>query len=269
MSKLVWDQEGMHFYETGTKNGVLYPQMSVAEYDKTKTYEVGDRALHDGDVYRCKTKITAPAEWSSANWELNSAYAPGVAWNGLTGIQETPSGADETAIYADDQKYLSLRAAEDFGATIEAYTYPDEFAECDGSAAFANGGVVIGQQKRKTFGLAFKTIVGNDVEGDEFGYKIHLIYGATASPSSRAYKSTNNSPEAITFSWEVKTVPVAVKVDAGTYKNTANLVIDSTKLKTQAQKTALATLEGKLFGTANTDPYLPMPGEIIEMFTAN
>lgn len=268
MAKLVWDQEGKHFYETGTKNGVLYPLASVPAYDSSKTYEVGDKVTHDGDVYICKTKVASPSTWSASSWSLNSAYGKGVEWNGLTGVQETPSGADETALYADDQKYLSLRAAEDFGATVEAYTYPVEFEACDGSASFGAGAVIIGQQKRKTFGMAFKTVIGNDIEGDDHGYKIHLIYGATASPASRAYKSTNNSPEAITFSWELKTVPVAVKSATDpdlNYKHTANITIDSTKC-VGALADALKTLEDKLFGTATTDPYLPMPGEIYDLF---
>lgn len=151
-------------------------------------------------------------------------YGKGVAWNGLTQVTESPSGAEATALYADNIKYLSLMSAEDFGATVEAYTYPDEFAECDGSAAVSKG-VMIGQQNRKTFGLAYRTKVGND-QNDNLGYKIHLIYGAKASPSERSYASVNDSPEAITFSWELTTTPINVTG----HKPTALITIDSTKV---------------------------------------
>ena len=155
---------------------------------------------------------------------VNNKYSMGVPWNGLTGITETPSGAEATSLYADNIKYLSMLSAEDFGGTIEAYTYPDEFAECDGSAMVSKG-VNIGQQERKGFGLAYRTKVGND-QNDNFGYKIHLLYGAKASPSERAYSTVNDSPEAITFSWEITTTPVNV---AG-HKPTALLTVDSTKV---------------------------------------
>lgn len=154
----------------------------------------------------------------------NNVYGMGVPWNGLTQVTESPSGAEATALYADNIKYLNLMSAEDFGATIEAYTYPDEFAECDGSAAVSTG-VMIGQQERKAFGLAYRTKVGND-QNDNLGYKIHLLYGAKASPSERAYSTVNDSPEAITFSWELTTTPVNV---AGR-KPTALLTVDSTKV---------------------------------------
>lgn len=167
-------------------------------------------------------------------------YKPGVAWNGLTSVSESPSGAEATALYADDIKYLNLYSAEEFGATIEAYTYPDEFAECDGSKELA-AGVVVGQQARKTFGLAYKTLVGNDVDGQDHGYKLHLIYGAMCSPSQKQYQTVNDSPSAITFSWEVKTTPVTVP----NMKPTASITIDSTKV--DAAK--LTILENKLYGT--------------------
>ena len=167
-------------------------------------------------------------------------YKPGVAWNGLTSVSEAPSGAEATALYADDIKYLNLYSAEEFGATIEAYTYPDEFAECDGSKELATG-VVVGQQARKTFGLAYKTLVGNDVDGQDHGYKLHLIYGAMCSPSQKQYQTVNDSPSAITFSWEVKTTPVTVP----NMKPTASIIIDSTKV--DAAK--LTVLENKLYGT--------------------
>lgn len=180
-------------------------------------------------------------------------YPKGVAWNGITAVTESPSGAEATALYADDIKYLSLISAEEFGATIEAYTYPDEFAECDGSASIATG-VVIGQQKRKAFGLAYKTTLGNDVDNNDYGYKLHLIYGALAAPSEKAYATINDSPEAITFSWEVTTTPVSV---AG-YKPTAIVTIDSTK----ANKTKLAALEAILYGTEEVEARLPLPDEV-------
>ena len=183
----------------------------------------------------------------------SGAYPKGVAWNGLTAITESPSGAEETALWADDIKYLSLRSAEEFGATIEAYTYPDEFAICDGSAELATG-VIVGQQPRKPFGLCYRTVLGNDTELDAHGYKLHLIYGATASPSERAYQTVNDSPEAITFSWEMTTVPVAVK-DA---RPTACVTIDSTKVDSEKLK----ALEKVLYGDGDTEARLPLPDEI-------
>jgi len=156
--------------------------------------------------------------------DSDGTYPKGVVWNGLTGVTESPSGAEATPLYADDTKYLNLMSAEEFGATIEAYTYPDEFATCDGSAELSDG-VYIGQQSRKNFGLAYKTTLGNDVDGEAHGYKIHLIYGAVASPSEKGYQTINDSPEAITFSWEVKTTPLVVTNN----KPTATVIIDSTK----------------------------------------
>ena len=189
-------------------------------------------------------------------------YSKGVAWNGLTAVTESPSGAEATALYADDTKYLSLMSAEEFGATIEAYTYPDEFAACDGSAELADG-VMIGQQKRSVFGLCYKTTIGNDTEGNDHGYKLHIIYGAQAKPSERAYASINDSPEAITFSWEITTTPVNV---TGA-KPTASLVIDSTK----ADPSKLAALEDILYGKNGepaNEPRLPLPDEIKTLMTA-
>lgn len=223
MSKIVWDKIGEHFYETGVKQGVLYPQATSGTYSK------------------------------------------GVAWNGLTGVTERPSGAEASALYADDIKYLNLLSVEEFGATIEAYTYPDEFAECDGSAEIATG-VSIGQQKRKAFGLCYKTTLGNDVDGNEHGYKLHIVYGAMAAPSEKAYATINDSPEAITFSWELTTTPVSV---TGA-KPTASLVIDSTK----ANQAKLKALEDILYGKDGSgdggsvgavDPRLPLPDEIAEL----
>lgn len=230
MSKLVWDATGERLYETGVRNGVLYPINS------------------------------------------NGIYTPGVAWNGLTAVTESPSGAEATKLYADDIQYLNLYSAEEFGATIEAYTYPDEFALCDGSASLGTG-VIIGQQPRKTFGLCYRTVVGNDVDGEAHGYKLHLIYGAKASPSEKAYATINDSPEAITFSWELTTTPVNVTG----FKPTATVIIDSTKC--DADK--LAALEAILYGTdaidpdeeggegtPATDPRLPLPDEIATIFAA-
>lgn len=213
MSKLIWDQTGERFYETGVKKGVLYVQ------------EAG-------------------------------IYPKGVAWNGLTAVTESPSGAEATALYADDIKYLNLISAEEFGATIEAYTYPDEFAECDGSASLATG-VMIGQQKRKTFGLSYVTTLGNDTDGADYGYKLHIIYGALAAPSEKAYATINDSPEAITFSWELTTTPVAVP----NFKPTASITIDSTKVA--AEK--LTALEAVLYGSDDVEARLPLPEEIATM----
>ena len=219
MSKLVWDKTGERLYETGVKQGVLYPQAAGGTYPK------------------------------------------GVAWNGLTNITESPSGAEATALYADDIKYLNLVSAEELGGTIEAYTYPDEFAECDGSAALTEG-VFIGQQDRKTFGLCYRTTLGNDVDSNGHGYKLHLIYGALAAPSEKAYATINDSPEAITFSWEFKTTPVNV---AG-HKPTASLTIDSTKVSA----TKMAALEKVLYGDSDpeAEARLPLPDEVVQILTS-
>ena len=186
----------------------------------------------------------------------SGAYTKGVAWNGLTAVTESPSGAEATALFADDTKYLELRAAEDFGATLEAYTYPEEFEACDGSAELADG-VKIGQQDRIPFGLCYRTVLGNDVKQNTYGYKIHLIYGATASPSEKAYSTINDSPEAVTFSWELTTTPIEVEG----FKPTATVVIDSTKVS----KEFLLALEAKLYGSEETEPQLPTPNEIKQM----
>ena len=225
MSRLTWDNTGERYYETGVKQGVLYPI------------------------------------------QANGTYSKGVAWNGLTAVTESPSGAEATALYADDIKYLNLISNEEFGATIEAYTYPDEFAECDGSAALTTG-VMLGQQKRKTFGLCYKTTVGNDVDGNDYGYKLHLIYGCLAAPSEKAYATINDSPEAITFSWEVSTTPVNVNG----FKPTSQITIDSTKI-TEDKKAKLTALEDILYGknddsTENAGPRLPLPDEVATLFSA-
>ena len=217
MPKLTWDNTGERIFETGVKQGVLYPIQSDGKYTK------------------------------------------GVAWNGLTAVTESPSGAEATPLYADDIKYLNLLSNEEFGATIEAYTYPDEFAECDGSAELVTG-VMIGQQKRKVFGLCYRTTIGNDVDGNDHGYKLHLIYGCLAAPSEKAYSTINDTPEAITFSWEVTTTPVNVEG----FKPTSQITIDSTK----ADPSKLAALEGVLYGGAETEAKLPLPDEVATLMSA-
>ena len=219
--------------------------MAKIEWDKTgeRLYETG---VKNGVLYV----------------QEGGVYPKGVAWNGLTAVTESPSGAEATPLYADDIKYLNLLSAEEFGATIEAYTYPDEFAECDGSAALADG-VMIGQQPRKAFGLCYRTTIGNDTNGNDYGYKLHIIYGALAAPSEKAYATINDSPEAITFSWEVTTTPVNV---TGA-KPTAYITIDSTK----ADPAKLAALEDILYGKngePGNEPRLPLPDEIKTLMTA-
>ena len=217
MTALVWDQTGDRLYETGTKNGVLYPK------------------------------------------DASGNYETGVAWNGLTGVTETPSGADATALWADDDKYLELRAKEEFGGSISAYTYPDEWEQCNGEAEPVSG-IVIGQQTRHPFGLCYRTVKGNDTLRDDYGYKIHLIYNATVSPSERAYTTENDSPEAIEFSWEFTTTPINI---AG-YNKISCMTIDSTKVN--AAK--LEAIEEALYGTASSDPTLLLPDEIISILNA-
>ena len=206
-------------------------------------------------------------------------YGVGVAWNGLTGVTETPSGAEETKLYADNMKYLSMRSAEEFGGTIEAYTYPDEWQECDGSASLTTG-VHVGQQARKSFGLCYRTAVGNDTELNDYGYKLHLVYGSTVSPSERAYATINDSPEAITFSWEFTSNPVSEgempTISGKKIKPTAILTIDTTELTGGVENTKLKELEAILYGVdadaqqqiEDADPRLPSPKEVYELFTA-
>ena len=189
----------------------------------------------------------------------NGTYPKGVAWNGVTSISESPSGAEATPLYADDIKYLNLMSNEEFGASIEAYTYPDEFAVCDGSAELVPG-VNLGQQSRKSFGLCYRTTVGNDTDGNEKGYKLHIIYGCLASPSEKAYSTINDSPEAITFSWEITTTPV----DVEGFKPTATIVIDSTKV--DAEK--LTALEAVLYGGEDSEARLPLPAELKTILSA-
>lgn len=188
----------------------------------------------------------------------DGSYSKGVAWNGLTAVTESPSGAEATALYADDIKYLNLISNEEFGATIEAYTYPDEFAECDGSASLA-AGVMLSQQKRKTFGLCYRTVIGNDVDGSDYGYKLHLIYGCLAAPSEKAYTTINDSPEAITFSWEVTTTPVTVTG----FKPTSQITIYSKKVAAEKLK----VIEDLLYGTAEKEASLPLPDALATILT--
>ena len=217
MARLIWDEVGQRFFETGVKNGVLYVQKDDGSYDD------------------------------------------GVVWNGLTAVTESPSGAEETPLYADDVKYLTLRSAEEFGATIEAFTYPEEFEQCDGSAQIA-AGITVGQQARRAFGLCYRTAVGNDIQGQEFSYKLHIIYGCTVAPSEKSYSTINDNPEAITFSWELSTVPVPVDG----FKPTASLIIDASKV--DAGK--LQLLENALFGDAENEATLLLPNQIMELMKA-
>lgn len=217
MARLKWDQVGERYYETGTKQGVLY-------------------------------------------LKTDNGYGTGIAWNGLTGFSESPDGADTTDLYADDIKYLSIRAKENFKGTITAYTYPEEFEQCDGSASPIKG-MKIGQQVRKPFGFVYRTAVGNDVDYDDHGYKIHIVYGATASPSGKDYKTINDSPEAIEFSWEIDTVPVDVgKINGVMYKPTATIELDSTRLSAAKME----AIEDILYGTDGGESYSVFNGDAFE-----
>ena len=187
-----------------------------------------------------------------------NSYQTGVAWNGITAINESPSGAEATPIYADNIKYLNIVSGEDFGATIEAYTYPDEFTECDGSAEIIEG-VKIGQQTRKPFALCYRTLIGNDVAGTGHGYKLHFIYNAQAAVSAKNYKTINESPEAMSFSWEISTTPEVVEG----FKPTATVTVDSTKV----DSTKLKTLEDKIYGTENSEPTMPTISEIVSLLS--
>ena len=218
MAKLLWDQAGQHFYETGVDHAVLFP-----------------------------------------NKDDGSGYDKGIAWNGITTITESPSGAEATAQYADNIKYLNLLSAEEFGATIEAFTYPPEFGVCDGTASIS-AGVLIGQQPRRTFGLSYRTKLGNDTDGQDHGYKLHFIYNALAAPAEKAYATVNDSPEAISFSWELTTTPIQVEG----FNPTASLTIDSTAV----DATKLKALEDALYGTETLESKLLLPAEIITILAA-
>ena len=222
MAKLEWDKTGAHYFENGVDHGVLYPQI-------------------DGEA------------------SGGVVYGDGVAWNGLTSVTQSPEGAEPSAVYADNIKYLSLLSVEEFNATIEAYTYPDEFAACDGSASLGEG-VTIDQQARKTFCLSYRTKIGNDVNND-LGYKIHIIYGCLAAPSERAYETVNDSPEAMTLSWEISTTPVVVTG----FKPTSHLVIDSTKVK----PAALKAIEDALYGKESEEAKVLMPDEVAALIKNN
>lgn len=213
MAKIVWDESGKRYYETGVSKGVLYPQVA-------------------------------------------GAYPKGVAWNGLTGVTQSPSGAEANPLYADNIKYLNLVSVEEFGGTIEAFTYPDEFGPCNGEKELAPG-VTISQQERQEFGFCYQTILGNDTEKDAHGYKIHIVYGALASVSEKAYATVNETPEAMTLSWEFTTTPVAVDG----FKPTAHLEIKSTTCDPEK----LAALEAVLYGSESEEPRMPLPDEIVEL----
>lgn len=210
------------------------------------TWDVTGTRLYEMGVSECALYV-----------QKNGKYGEGVAWSGISSISESPSGAEDNAIYADNIKFLNLKSTEEFGATIEAYMYPDEWKECDGRADLATG-VTLGQQKRAVFGLAYKTKVGNDADGDDAGYKIHLIYGAQASPSESQFSTVSDSPEPATFSWEITTTPITVDG----FKPTSQIVIDSTK----ADATALAKFEGILYGSESEAARLPLPDEVKILF---
>lgn len=240
MAKLTYHNEGTKLYETGVKDGVLF-------------------------VYNKKEK----------------KYGTGVAWQGLTAVTESPSGAEPTALYADDIKYLNMLSTEEFGASIEAYTYPDEFAVCDGSASITTGTgkMFIGQQSRNTFALAYKTTVGNDTDGNDYAYKLHIIYGCLAAPSEKAYATINDSPEAITFSWEVSTTPVSVVLKEGetnvTYKPSASVTLNSADFTNDSGEldANFVALLNYIYGTdaagesEGSDPTLPMPADVYALLT--
>lgn len=221
-------------------------------YAPLKWDEIGERKYEVG-VDHCALYLQ----------DESGAYSTGFAWNGVTGVTDKPSGADATALYADNIKYLELRAAEDFGLTLEAYMYPDEFEECDGAASLLDG-VSLGQQTRKRFGLAYRTKIGNDIKNEDYGYKLHLVYGCTASPSEKSYSTINESPDAVSFSWDITTTPVPVTG----YRPSATITIDSTKFTTEQAKANLAALEAILFGSTTAAARLPLPDEVKSILTA-
>ena len=225
MSKIVWDATGERKFEMGVSHGVLYVIKDTGE--------------------------TTPE---------NSSYKAGIAWNGLTGFTNSPEGAEPTDLWADNIKYATLRSAETFGGTIEAYTYPEAFGACDGSASPVTG-VRVGQQKRKVFAFCYRTEMGNDVSNED-GYLLHIIYNCTASPTERSYETFNDSPDAITFSWEIKSNPV--NVEGYDVKPTSEIIIDSTKLSSAK----MTEIENKLYGTTTTDPTLPEPGALLGLIAA-
>lgn len=223
MAKIIWDQTGERRYETGVDHGVLY-----LTPQKNKT----------------------------------ALYTEAVPWNGLTSVSESPSGAEPTPLWADNMKYLNLISREEFGASVEAYTYPEEFGRCDGTFHISKG-VSVGQQRRESFGLAYRTKLGNDVEGDSYGYKLHLVYGATAAPSEKAFTTVNDSPEAITFNWTLSTVPVSFDPEGefGDLKPTSILTINSTEIP----RAQMAKIEDILYGSGSSTPRLPLPEEVAKI----
>lgn len=242
MARLIWDQVGERYFETGTSQGVFYKKGTGSDTAPTHT----EGSLADNE---------------------------GVAWSGLTAVTESPSGADANDLYADDMKYATLRSAETFGGTIEAYDCPEEFMECDGTASPV-AGVYLGQQSRKSFGFCYRTAIGSDSDTDPTSgaaYKLHIIYNATASPSERSYATVNDSPDAITLSWEISTTPVAVAYGTGGYKAVSSITIDSRKFTSETAKAKLDALEDILFGknasgstTTETYAWLPSPKKVLE-----
>lgn len=277
MAKLTWHDTGKKYYETGIKDVALYI------WDETAAKYVANDASDETFVagkYYSKTTVsgvdtytvldTIPDDWNTDSgylsyYKLNSTeYGDGVAWNGVTSLSETPSGGEASDLYADDDKYLSLYSEEQLGVSIEAYTYPDEWEQCDGSVTV--DGVGLKQQTRKMFGLSYITTVGNDTNGNDEGEKLHLLYGCKASPSDRSYATINDSPEAITFSWELTTT----KQEVTGYKKTALITIDTTKLtpgsdNTGKSNTQYLALKALVQGSANGDPTLPKPDVVLEM----
>lgn len=234
MAKMKWDQDGERYFEAGIKEVALY--LATVR---------GDTAIDDSD------------------------YQPGVNFNGVTKVGESPEGADETELWADDIKYGSFRAAEKFGGSIEAYQYPPQFAECNGERKI-NNFMTVTQQARKVFGLAYKTTIGDDVEGFERGYKLHLVYKATCSPSSRDHETINDSPDAETMSWDFETTPTEVgTINGVAYKPTSHIVIDSRDFEGVGGAAKLQALEDALYGTVNSDPYLPRPAKVYEILSGS
>jgi hypothetical protein len=251
---LLWDQVGERIYETGDRNVALY------------VYQAEEHTFED--------PTSTEAQATTADHATH--FYKGVAWNGITAMTESPSGAEPTDLWADDTKYATLRSAEQFGGTIEAYTYPDEWAQCDGSEKV--NGVTIGQQKRKQFSLAYSTTIGNDTELNDFGEKIHLVYAATASPSERSYATINDSPEAITFSWEYTTSPVDCSYDGTTYKKVACLTLSERDIvfvdengkpsvnENATRRKQWNAFKNIIFGSATIEPHLPMPSDVVAFF---
>ncbi|MBP5596268.1 MAG: hypothetical protein J6Y02_12855 [Pseudobutyrivibrio sp.] len=272
MAKLKWHETGKKYYETGIKDVALYIwDEDAAEYVAN---DASDETFVAGKYYS-KTTVssvdtytvldTKPADWDTDSgylsyYKLNpTEYSDGVAWNGVTSLSETPSGGEASDLYADDDKYLSLYSEEQLGASIEAYTYPDEWEQCDGAATV--DGVGLKQQTRKMFGLSYITTVGNDTLGNDEGEKLHLLYGCKASPSDRSYATINDSPEAITFSWELTTT----KQEVTGYKKTALITIDTTKLTNGKENAKYVALKALVQGSANNEPTLPKPDVVLEM----